>query len=86
MFLKIDVLEIIANYTGKHLCWSLFLNKVTGLKATGCRPETQVFSCEIYKIFKNDFFYRTPLVVTFTYCLALIHFNRVLYSIQKPVI
>ena len=35
---------------------SLF-NQVTGLKET----LTQVFSCEISKIFKNTFFYRTAL-------------------------
>ena len=25
MFFKIDVLKILANFTEKHLCWSLFL-------------------------------------------------------------
>ena len=25
MFFKIGVLKILANHTGKHLCWSLFL-------------------------------------------------------------
>ena len=37
---------------------SLF-NKVAGLKP---KTPTQVFSCEIRKIFKNNFFYRTVLV------------------------
>ena len=32
MFFKIGVLENFTNFTGKHLCWSLFLNKVPGLK------------------------------------------------------
>ena len=32
MFFKIDVLKIFAIFTGKHLCWSLFFNKVTGLR------------------------------------------------------
>ena len=27
MFLKIDVLKNLASFTGKHLCWSLFLIK-----------------------------------------------------------
>ena len=45
------------NFTGEHLCqntdaWN-FIKK--GILA-------QVFSCEFYKIFKNTFFYRTPLV------------------------
>ena len=25
MFIEIDILENFANFTGKHLCWSLFL-------------------------------------------------------------
>ena len=30
---KKDVLENFAKFTEKHLCWVLFLNKVTGLKS-----------------------------------------------------
>ena len=29
--IKRGVFKNFANFTGKHLCWSLFLNKVTGL-------------------------------------------------------
>ena len=29
MFFKIDALKNFANFTGKHLCWSLFFNKVS---------------------------------------------------------
>ena len=50
VFCKKGVLRNFAKFTGKHLCQSLFFNKVTGL-----RPTT--FSNEI---FKNTFFYRTP--------------------------
>ena len=38
MFFKVDLLKILmffklfAIFTGKHLCWSLFFNKVEGLK------------------------------------------------------
>ena len=52
------VLKNFANFTGKNLCWSLFLIKLefwgpaTLLKKT----LTQVFSCEIYKLFKNNYF------------------------------
>ena len=45
-FLKISVLKNFANFTGKHLCWSLFLIK------------RQLFSCEICEIFKNIFFFQ----------------------------
>ena len=44
---------------------SLF-NKVAGLKSSATllkRNSTRVFSCEIGEIFRNTFFYRTPLVV-----------------------
>ena len=48
IFFKVGVLKIFANFTGKHLCWSL----ASLLKKTS----TQVFSCETYKNFKNTFF------------------------------
>ena len=35
---KKGVLENFTKFTGKHLCWSLFFNKVAGL-----RPESDVF-------------------------------------------
>ena len=57
---KKGVLRNFAKFTGKHLCQSLFFNKVAGF----FKKETliQVFSCEFCEIFKNNFFYRTPLV------------------------
>ena len=57
-----DALRNFTKFTGKHLCQSLFFNKVAGL----CRSETcnfikketlaQVFSCEFCEISKNTFF------------------------------
>ena len=60
MFFKIGVLKNFPNFTGKQLCWSLFLTKffTNFIKNT----PTQVFSCEICKTFKNTFFDRTPPV------------------------
>ena len=48
-------------FTGKHLCQSLFFNKVAALRATFIKKETlaQVFSCEFCEISKNTFSYRT---------------------------
>ena len=51
------VLINFAKFTGKHLCHSLFLNKV----AQACnfiKKETlaPVFSCEFFEIYKNTFF------------------------------
>ena len=48
-FFKIKLqacLKNFAKFTGKHLCQSLFFNKVV---------LTQMFSCEFYNIFKNTF-------------------------------
>ena len=42
MFFKVGFLKGFAIFTGKHLCWSLFLK--------------QVFSCGHCKIQKNTFF------------------------------
>ena len=67
---KKGVLRNFAKCTGKHLCQRLFFNKVTGLSPllTGLsnfikkEALAQVFSCEFCEIFKNTYFYRTPLV------------------------
>ena len=50
--MKKSVLRNFAKFTGKHLCQSLFLNKVAGLKET----VAHVLSCEFCKISKNTFF------------------------------
>ena len=56
-----SVLENFTKFTGKHLCQSLFCNKVGDLRPA---KETlaHVFSSEFCEIFKNTFFHRTPLV------------------------
>ena len=46
VFCEKDVYKNSANFTGKHLCWSLFFNKpATLLKRDSNTP---VFSCEIF--------------------------------------
>ena len=67
VFCKKHVLKNFPKFTGKHLCQSLFLNKVGGLWLQACKfikseILTQVFSCEFCEIFKNTFIYRTPLL------------------------
>ena len=51
MFFIIGVLRNFANFTGKLVCWSLFLINTR-----------QVFSSEICEISKSNFFYSTPLL------------------------
>ena len=52
--IEIGVLRNFTKFTGKHLCQSLFFNKVAA------QTLAQVFSCEFCEIFKNILFYRTP--------------------------
>ena len=49
------ILRKLAKFTGKHLCKSLFFNKVSGLRPLTLlkRRLTQVFSYEFCKISKN---------------------------------
>ena len=56
--MKKSVLRNFAEFTRKHLCHSLFLNKVAGLACNFIKKETlaQVFSCEFCEISKNTFF------------------------------
>ena len=62
---KKGVLRNFTKFTGKHLCQSLFFNKVAGLRPATLskrRLWAQVFSCEFCEISKNTFLHRTPLV------------------------
>ena len=56
--MKKSVLRNFTKFTGKHLCQSLFFNKVGGLGYNYIKKEilAQVFSCEICEISKNTFF------------------------------
>ena len=62
MFSKKDTLKNLEKFTGKHLCQSLFLNKVPGLFQ---ETLAQVLSCEFGETFKNNIFYRAPTVAGF---------------------
>ena len=59
--LRKGVLRNFAKFRGKHLCQSLFFNKIIGLMPQVCnfiQKETmaQVFSCKFCEISKNTFF------------------------------
>ena len=64
VFCRKGVLRNFAKFTGKHLCQNLVFNKVAGVKKESL---AQVFSCEFFKISKNTFFHRTPLVAASIY-------------------
>ena len=51
---KEAILKNFAIFTGKHLCWSIFLIKLHAFKLYYESP-TQVFSCKYGQSFKNNF-------------------------------
>ena len=57
VFCKKVVLKNFGKFTGKHLCQSLYFDKVAGQASNFIKIETlaQVFSCEFSKISKNTF-------------------------------
>ena len=63
------VVKNFAKFTGKHLCQSLFINKLQAKPFNFINKETQaqVFSCELCEISKNSFSYRTPPVAVSGY-------------------
>ena len=52
------VLKNFTKFSEKHLCQSLLFNKVAGLRTASLLKKTlaQVFSCEFWEIFKNNYF------------------------------
>ena len=67
---KKGILRNFAKCTGKHLCQSLFFNKVVGCRPASLLKKTlaQVFSSEFWEISKNTFCFRTPLMVASDCC------------------
>ena len=87
VFCKKGVLRNFTKFTGKHLCQSLFFNKVAGQACNFIKKETlaQVFSCEFCEISKNTFFYRTPLVAaseSSKHKILTIHFYLLLFWME----
>ena len=58
VFCKKSVLKNFANFTGKHLCWSIFIIKLQAFNLQVFKKETpaQVLSCEVCETFKNNYF------------------------------
>ena len=79
------VLRNFAKFTQKHLCQSLFFNKVAGLRPATLlkkRPGTDVFTCEFCEISKNTSLDRTSLVAASELCALSIYINT-LKKIRK---
>ena len=59
VFCKKGVLENFTKFTGKHLCWSLFFNKVAGVRPESIlkkRLQHRCFPLNLVKFLKNSFF------------------------------
>ena len=89
VFCKKDVLRNFAELTGKHLCESLFFNKVAGLH-NFIKKEilVQVFCCEFCQISKNIFSYWTPpaaasVYVSFNFVNMIFAFYRKIYFYEN---
>ena len=83
VFCKKGVLRNVTKFTGKHLCQSLFFNKVAGLGCNFIEKETlaQMLSCEVCVLFKNTYFYRTTLVaVSARYIRGNVYFGIIAFS------
>ena len=65
--MKKGVLTNIRKFAGKHLCQSLFFNKVAGLGVVTLfrKRLAQVFPCEFSEISKNTFFTEHLLTTVF---------------------
>ena len=86
VFCKKGVLRNVIKFTRKHLCQSLFFDKVAGLRhATLIIKETlaQVLSSEFYEISKNTFFYRTLLVAAFAFWNILTLFSHENFHVSE---
>ena len=68
LFCKKGVLRNFTKFTGKHLCYSLFFNKVEGLK-----PATLLKKRPWHRCFPVNFakFLRTPFFNEHLWCLLL---------------
>ena len=64
MFFKIGVLKNSAIFTGKHLCCSLFFDKVAGLRPGTLIKKRLQHRCFLWILqnFKEQLIYRTPPV------------------------
>ena len=68
VFYKKGGIKNFANFTGKHLCQSLFFNKLQAEAACNFIKKenlTQMFPCEFCEISMKIFSYRTPPFAAF---------------------
>ena len=87
MFYKQGVLKNIIKFTGKHLCQSLFFNKVAGDAAPTLlkkRLWRRCFLCEFCEIFKNTYLKEHPWTNASIYSDSNIYLFLQLYYLFCP--
>ena len=88
MFFKIGVLKNVPIFTGKDLCWSLFLIKLQAWRSEK-KHQRRCFPVNIAKILRTVNFHRRPPLVAFaSTCTIYICTNSWLISLfeLKPLI
>ena len=68
VFYKKGTLKNFAKFTGTHLRRSLFFHKIADLQLLKWRLRHRCFRLNFCKIFRNNLFYRTPLIITSLFC------------------
>ena len=85
---KKGVLKNFTKFTGKHLCQSLFFNKVAGLRpATLLKRDSgaDVFSCEFWEIFKNTIFIEHLWMTAYVYSKWVINLENFSFNSSHKV-
>ena len=69
VFYKKGALKNFAKFTGKHTCVVVFFfHKIADLQLLKWRLRHRCFRLNFCKIFRNNLFYRTPLIITSLFC------------------
>ena len=83
VFYKKGVLRNFAKFTGKHLCQSLFFNKVAGMRTATLLKKRlwhRCFPLNFAKFLKKPFSYRTPPVADSVKCFRDNYGHKTLIS------
>ena len=75
------VLKSFVIFTGKHLCWSLFLIRLQACRFIEKRFQHWCFPLHVKKIFKNSYLYKHQLLIILS--LAIYLFSDVHLQLQR---
>ena len=78
MFFIIGVLKNVANFTGKQLCWSLFLTSLQACNFIKMRLQHKCFSAKFAKFLRTPFLNNTSGACFCNECCNFISTNLIL--------